>query len=56
MKIKEQLEANDAPFKVVEAGEIIDRYQQAGLRPPADVVEYVRNWVNSARGNDRYGK
>jgi len=56
MSIKHELEAEGAPPKVVEAGELIDRYTQANLRPPADVLLYVRQWVANNRGNDRYGK
>jgi len=56
MGIKGTLEVEGAPPRVVEAGEIIDRYLQANLPPPADVLLYVRQWVANNRGNDRYGK
>jgi len=56
MNIKVELEAEGAPPRVLEAGEIIDRYLQANLPPPSDVLLYVRQWVANNRGNDRYGK
>ncbi|MBT9134287.1 MAG: hypothetical protein DDT38_01018 [Firmicutes bacterium] len=56
MNIKVELEAEGAPPRVLEAGEIIDRYLQANLPPPADVLLYVRQWVANNRGNNRYGK
>lgn len=56
MSVQDDLKALDAPRKVLEAGRIIDEYQEAGMRPPRELVEYVQDWTNRNRGNNRYGK
>jgi len=56
MSVQDDLKALDAPRKVLEAGRIIDEYQEAGMRLPRELVEYVQDWTNRNRGNNRYGK
>lgn len=56
MSIEQDLIDLDAPTKVREAGRECDAASQAGLRPPRALAEYIQQWVNRNRGNNRYGK
>lgn len=56
MSIHAELQAMEAPRKVLEAGRIIDECAEAGISPPYEFVGYVRGWVTRNRGSDRYGK
>lgn len=56
MSIEQELTALNAPRKVVEAGQCIDEAAQAGLNPPRELANYVRDWVTRNRGNNRYGR
>jgi hypothetical protein len=56
MSIKDKLKELDAPRKVLEAADILDDHQRLGLTPPREFVQYVDDWLNRNRGNDRYGK
>ena len=54
--IEERLIELDAPRNVRDAGKTIDRYSASSLPPPKDVVDYIKNWLNHERGNNRYGR
>lgn len=43
-----------APRKVLDAGAECDKYHQANLRPPGELVSIIRSWV--FKEQDRYGK
>lgn len=53
MTYTETLKDMRAPPKIVEAAQILDSCTGA---LPADLVQYVCQWVAKHRSNDRYGK
>lgn len=56
MAITEELQSMNAPPRVMEAGQEIDKYKQAGKRPPSDLVEFVRAWVGKFLSQNKWGK
>ena len=56
MTIANDLEALNAPPKVIEAGVLCDAAFEALLSPPSELVTYIRNWVTRNQGNNRYGR
>lgn len=56
MSIQSELFNLEAPTKVREAGKQIDKAIDAGLRPPMELVAYVRQWVVRNMRNNRYGR
>lgn len=56
MSVAADLQRLNAPRKVVEAGEEIDKASDARINPPMELVAYVRGWVVRNQGNDRYGR
>lgn len=56
MSIQTELKALHAPAKIMQAGKLIDESASAGLRPPMELVAYVRGWVTRNMGNNRYGR
>jgi hypothetical protein len=56
MSILEQVQALSAPQRIEDAAKRVDRYLAAELLPPADIVRYIRSWVGSNQGQNRYGK
>lgn len=56
MSIYNELQGLNAPSKVLQAGQEIDKNVQAGIPPSREFVAYVRDWVTRNQGNNRYGK
>lgn len=56
MSIASDLRRLDAPRKVLEAGEEIDKQVQANVPVSMNLSRYVRDWVTRNQGNNRYGK
>lgn len=56
MSIYNELQELNAPSKVLQAGQEIDKHVQAGIPPSREFVAYVRDWVTRNQGNNRYGK
>lgn len=50
----EELTALGAPQRILDAGAECDKYQQASLRPPSELVSLIRSWV--FKEQNRYGK
>lgn len=50
----EELKALGAPQRIIDAGAECDKYKQANLRPPSELVSLIRSWVY--KGQNRYGK
>ena len=56
MSIASELRQLDAPRKVVEAGEEIDKQVQAKVPVSVTLSDYVKSWVTRNMGNNRYGR
>lgn len=56
MSIAADLRRLDAPRKVVEAGEEIDKQVEARVPVSISLSQYVRGWVTRNQGNNRYGR
>ena len=54
MTCLEELTRMKAPRKVLDAGAECDKYHQANLRPPGELVSIIRSWV--FKEQNRYGK
>ncbi|RPA32797.1 hypothetical protein EGC79_20475 [Shewanella vesiculosa] len=56
MSVASDLRRLDAPRKVLEAGEEIDKQVEANVPVSMSLSRYVRDWVTRNQGNNRYGK
>lgn len=50
-----ELEKRGAPRDVQDAGNRIDKFVEAGVKPPVDLVQFVQRWVGSNQAQDKYG-
>jgi hypothetical protein len=55
VSILDEVQARGAPRRIEEAAKSVDKYLDAKLSPPADLVAYIRSWVGANQGQDRYG-
>lgn len=56
MSIASDLRRLDAPRKVVEAGEEIDKQVEARVPVSVSLSLYIKDWVTRNQGNNRYGR
>jgi len=56
MSINQELEALNAPRNVLDAGLEVQKYLDAGSRPPFGLVTYIERWVGRQREQNRYGQ
>ena len=56
MSICDELNDLNAPRKVKEAGEEVQKYLDAKLSPPRNLVLFIQDWVGRNQHQNRYGK